>query len=74
MAVKFNAFTGNFDIVSDLSGELHLDQTIPQTIDNGTPLLNRTPAQITDPQALTNKEYVDQRAISLVSVTYFGGL
>jgi hypothetical protein len=47
MPFKLNVFTGTFDIVGDLTQGLadlrylKLDQTTPQTVDNGAPLFKK---------------------------------
>lgn len=40
MPAKVNPFTGKLDLVSDVSGYLKLDQTTPQTITNGSPIIS----------------------------------
>jgi len=49
---------------------LHLDQTSPQTIVNGVPLLNTTPNGSPDIKSFVNKEYVDKAMTSLGASYY----
>ena len=39
--ITFNPITGQFDVTADTSGLLKLDQTTPQTIENGTPIFDK---------------------------------
>ena len=52
------------------SGALILDQTMPQTIINGTPLMDETPTGAADIKSLVNKEYVDLAVTSLGAAYY----
>ncbi|MHA1787843.1 MAG: hypothetical protein ACTSXT_01320 [Candidatus Helarchaeota archaeon] len=49
---------------------LFLDQTTPQTIINGVPLLNTTPNGAADLKSFVNKEYVDLAVTSLGASYY----
>lgn len=49
---------------------LKLDQTTPQTISNGIPLLNVSLTDFTNEKQIVNKEYVDN-AINFISDYYF---
>lgn len=40
---------------------LHLDQTVPQTIVNGIPLLDQVNGAFNDPRQIVNKQYIDKR-------------
>jgi hypothetical protein len=71
MPFKFNPFTGTLDIKSDLTmagGDaryLKLDQTTPQTISNGIPLLASDHPAITESHQIVDKEYVDLAVTAL---------
>ena len=57
--------------ITDLENTfLKLDQTTPQTIDNGIPLLDATVSEISDIKSLVNKEYVDN-AVTALGLAYF---
>lgn len=43
---------------------LHLDQTTPQIIENGIPILNQTNGSFNNPLQLVNKDYIDKRVRS----------
>lgn len=69
LTVKNNTFS-RLDVpspvgVTDLSGQLHLDQTTPQTIINGIPLLEATRVINADHQ-LVDKYYVDSMPVGAV--------
>jgi hypothetical protein len=55
---------------NQLNGKLSLDQTTPETISNGIPLLDVDLADFNTDKQLVNKEYVDS-AINFVSDYYF---
>jgi len=55
---------------SQLTGLLKLDQTTPQTIINGVPLLDETPNGGVDIKSFVNKEYVDLAVTSLGAAYY----
>jgi len=57
--------------ITDLENTfLKLDQTTPQTIDNGIPLLDATVSEISDIKSLVNKEYIDN-AVTALGLAYF---
>jgi len=63
--------TGTFDyIVETTPTLLKLDQTTPQTVINGVPLLNTTPNGSADLKSFVNKEYVDLAVTSLGASYY----
>ncbi|RLC36507.1 hypothetical protein DRH27_05130, partial [Candidatus Falkowbacteria bacterium] len=70
----WGSITGNLSDQTDLQAELDallkLDQTSPQTITNGIPLLNTTPSGSADIKSLVNKEYVDFAVTSLGASYY----
>ena len=47
------------------AGDLHLDQTTPQTIINGIPLLESTHADFTDQHQIIDKKYVDEATATI---------
>jgi len=51
-------------------GGLQLDQSTPQTIENGVPLLDSTPNGNADIKSIVNKEYVDLAVTSLGASYY----
>jgi len=55
---------------SQLTGLLKLDQTTPQTIINGVPLLDTTPNGGANLKSFVNKEYVDLAVTSLGASYY----
>ncbi|MHA1853872.1 MAG: hypothetical protein ACTSUF_10270 [Candidatus Heimdallarchaeaceae archaeon] len=62
---------GTFDyIVETTPTLLKLDQTTPQTVINGVPLLNTTPNDSADLKSFVNKEYVDLAVTSLGASYY----
>ncbi|MHA1343361.1 MAG: hypothetical protein ACTSQG_05210, partial [Promethearchaeota archaeon] len=71
-------FTTTGDITADtyygdgsqLTGLLKLDQTTPQTIINGVPLLDTTPNGGANLKSFVNKEYVDLAVTSLGAAYY----
>lgn len=58
MPFKFNPLTGGLDFYPKESN-LNLDQSTPQTIMNGIPLLNETVDELGSDKQIVNKEYVD---------------
>ncbi len=57
-------------VVSGLSGYLTLDQTVPQTIVNGIPLLDADLVDFVNEKQLVTKEYVDS-AVNFIADYYF---
>jgi len=55
---------------SSTSGALLLDQTTPQTVINGVPLMEGTPTGAADIKSLVNKEYIDLAVTSLGASYY----
>jgi len=69
--ITANYFNGSFiGDGSQLTGLLKLDQTSPQTIINGVPLLDTTPNGGADLKSFVNKEYVDLAVTSLGAAYY----
>lgn len=58
------------DLQTVLDGKLNLDQTTPQTISNGIPLLNVALTDFNNEKQLVNKEYVDS-SINFIADYYF---
>jgi len=69
--ITSNTFNGSYiGDGSQLTGLLKLDQTTPQTIINGVPLLDETPNGGVDIKSFVNKEYVDLAVTSLGAAYY----
>ena len=62
--------SGTLATTTELAGKLSLDQTTPETIISGIPLLDADHDAFTDQHQLVNKEYVD-RVVTRIGATYF---